>query len=348
VPDVSDLPLEQLSQKYGTVLFRITNSKLYDNPEENLVIINHRVDEIIFQLYRDTCLNLVFTHHSTSTGIRKSKVNLLQFDFAPALIVAMRWSNTENYLFVSNMDYSVVKVARAEQKGGKIRVGADGSVIQIGDNGIDVASYRMVQDGKDILLPLAKEAWDSTIIKVNVLIDGCKLKDFLFETTIVQQCIVMLVTGLEVYAKNRFIEMERNGRIPNSEALMKEFASSENMRRDVENYSSCHNVSLLQALIQVRGNGAINFQDWEKCKQAFNKGHNIKFVEIKDLNPVIIEDIRRYCQWRHKIIHSIKDMGMLNMEEVPPKEPIFANKEFFEKARDGFVNFIEKLHKQTV
>jgi hypothetical protein len=41
-------------------------------------------------------------------------------------------------------------------------------------------------------------------------------------------------------------------------------------------------------------------------------------------------------------------MDMLNMEEVPPKEPIFANKEFIEKARDEFVDFIEKLHKQTV
>jgi hypothetical protein len=43
--------------------------------------------------------------------------------------------------------------------------------------------------------------------------------------------------------------------------MLKEFASSENVRRDVENYSSSHNVSVLQALIRVRGNGVINFQD---------------------------------------------------------------------------------------
>ena len=37
-------------------------------------------------------------------------------------------------------------------------------------------------------------------------------------------------------------------------------------------------------------------------------------------------------------------MAILNMEEVPPKEPIFATKEFIERARNEFIEFIEKLH----
>ncbi|HKI06937.1 MAG TPA: HEPN domain-containing protein [Nitrososphaeraceae archaeon] len=225
----------------------------------------------------------------------------------------------------------------------------------MGDIGIEVADYRIVQDGKDILLPLAKEVWDSTIINVNVLINGCKqIRDnqtsesSLFENTLVQQCLVMLVTGLEVYTKNRFLEMEKNGRIPNTEALVKEFASSESVRRELDGYSHSHKVTTLQSLIRLRNNGLINFQDWEKCKRAFNKGYNIKFAEIKDLNPTILENIKKYCQWRHKIIHSKKYMGMLNMEEVPPKEPIFATIEFIEKARNEFKEFIEKLHAETV
>jgi hypothetical protein len=129
---------------------------------------------------------------------------------------------------------------------------------------------------------------------------------------------------------------------------MKEFAHSENLRRDVENYSSSQNVTLLQGLIGVRGNGLINFQDWEKCKRAYNKGYEIKFGELKDLKPAILEDIKKYCLWRHKIVHSKKDMGMLNMEEVPPKEPIFATKELIEKVRDEFIEFIEKLHAESI
>lgn len=190
------MPIQKLSQKAGTVTFRVTAPNLYDAPLEDIVIFKEKVSESIFLLHRDTQFNLVFSHSRTKTGIRESKVDLRQFDPATTLIVALRWSEKENHLYVSKPDNSNVKVSRAEQKGGKIRIDEDGALHQIGDNGIDVASYRIVQDGKDLLLPLAKEVWDSTIIKVNVLIDGCKLRDFLFETTLIQQCIVMLVTGV--------------------------------------------------------------------------------------------------------------------------------------------------------
>jgi hypothetical protein len=202
---------ESFSQRFGTATFRIDIPKSYDAFSENIVIIKQRVSESLFLLCIDIQFNLVFSHSSVETGIRESKVNLREFDFATPLIVALRWSKNENYLFMSKLDKCFVRASRAEQKGGKIRFGSDGSLYQIGDVGMDVAYYRAVQDGKDVLLPMAKEVWDSTIIKVNVLIDGCKLKDFLFETTLVQQCIVMLVTGLEVYTKNRFSEMEKKG-----------------------------------------------------------------------------------------------------------------------------------------
>jgi len=40
-------------------------------------------------------------------------------------------------------------------------------------------------------------------------------------------------------------------------------------------------------------------------------------------------------------------MTVLNFDKVPPEEPIFANKEFIEQARDDFIEFMEKLHRET-
>lgn len=343
--DVPFIPKETLSKEFGTIMLKMTVQNLLNNT----VLLRHSVGESIFHLYSDTQFNLVFSHYSSKTGIRESKVNLEEFNSLNTVLVAFRWSEKENYLYVSEPEKSIVKASRGESRGGRLRIDENGAIYQIGDNGLEIGSYRFVEDGKNVLLPYAKEVWNSTITKVNVLIDGCKLKDYLFEATVVQQCIVMLVTGLEVYTKNRFLEMEQIGKNnANSESLLKEFANSTDVRKDVEDYSASNNISILQSLIKIRGHGLINFQDWDKCKRAFNKGYNIKFGKLPDLKPVILENIPKYCQWRHKIIHSKINMEVLNMEEVPPKEPIFANKEFIEKARDEFIDFIEKLHKQTV
>ena len=219
---------------------------------------------------------------------------------------------------------------------------------RIGDVGLKADYYHVLQGGELILLPTAKEIWDSTINKVNVLIDGCKLKDILFESTTVQQCLVMLVTGLEVYTKNRFLEMEKEGKKPNIEALMNEFAINNSLKNEVENYSSSNKVSLLESLVQVRKYGIINFQDWDTSKKAYNKGYNIRSGEIPKLKTETLESIKKYIFWRHKIIHSKIDMSTLNSEELPYKDPIFATKGFIETARNNFIDFVEKLHLQTL
>jgi hypothetical protein len=110
-----------------------------------------------------------------------------------------------------------------------------------------------MEGGEIILLPTAKEIWNSSTDKVNVLINGCKVGGFLFETTIVQQCLVMLVTGLEVYSKNRFLEMEKEGKEPNIDALMNEFAFNSSIINEVQSFSSSNNVSLLESMVMVRG-----------------------------------------------------------------------------------------------
>ena len=187
-----------------------------------------------------------------------------------------------------------------------------------------------------------------SVTKVNILIDGCKLKDFFFESTLVQQCLVMLVTGFEVYARTRFVEMEKEGRKPNIEGIIEEFAKKESVKEEIEDYAKSMGKSLLESMLEVRkGKGVINFQNWKDCKAAYNKAYGIKFGEIPNLTGGILENIPKYIDLRHKIIHSKYDMTVLNFDRVPPEEPIFANMVFIEQARDDFIEFMEKLHRET-
>lgn len=341
-----EIPLDSIDETSGSFAFTSHGESLFDETK-NIKFFDFQKNNSAFNLTRNKDLDLAFLHWNTKTGIREAKINLKGFDIASQLLIAISWSEKENMLHVGEVGTKNAKSVAAIQKRGTVRKGENGALYQVGDAGIIIPTFQIREGGKDVLLPTAKEVWDFTLTKVNVLINGCKLGDFLFQSILVQQCLVMLVTGFEVYTKTRFIEMEKEGKKPNLEALLNEFAKKET-RKEVEDYAKYPGKSIFLALLELRGRGLINFQDWDRCKAAYNKAYQIKFGEIPDLKPDIIPRIQKYAGWRHKIIHSRKDMTVLNADNIPQEESIFATKEFIESARNDFIEFIEKLHKQTL
>jgi len=190
------------------------------------------------------------------------------------------------------------------------RVGKDGALYQIGDEGVIVGSYSVRVDGQEVLSPLAKEIWDFTIVKTRHLLGhlskDCGREDFMFETILVQQILVMLVTGFEIYSKERFVELG---------------GDSEPLSRN-------------------------HFQSYDRTKETY-KGIGIKFGEIPGLKSDVLERLQKYILWRHKIIHSSQEMVILNAEQVPAKDPIFAKRELAEIAVSDFSYFINALHIET-
>lgn len=343
-----NIPFDKIDENEGTLEFRIAKGNLMDTSLENVLFFDIQVLESRFALHRDKNFDLVFTHWNTKTGIQVAKVNIREFNADKGLFIALTWSEKENYLYVGEEGGLNLKSSKAEQRGGEIRIGKNGALYQIGDEDIEVGWYRVREAGRDVLEPSAKEIWDFTVTKVNILIEGCKLKDFLFESTLVQQCLIMLVTGFEVYTRTRFVEMEKEGKKPNIEALMREFARKKFVKDEIEKYAKSMGKSLLESMLEVRKRkGLINFQNWEDCKTAYKKAYGIKVGEIPNLKAGILKSIQKYIALRHKIIHSKYDMTVLNFDKVPPEEPIFANKEFIEQARDDFIEFMEKLHRET-
>lgn len=343
-----NIPFDKIDEKEGTLEFRVTKGNLMDISLESVLFFDVQVGESRFALHRDENFDLISTHWNTRTGIRMAKVNIREFNDDMGLFIALTWSEKENYLYVGEKGGLNLKSNKAEQKGGEIRMGTNGALYQIGDEGIEVGWYRVRETGHDVLEPTAKEIWDFAVTKVNILIGGCNLKDFLFESTLVQQCLIMLVTGFEVYTRTRFVEMEKEGKRPNIEGLMKEFAKTKFAKDEIEDYAKSMGKSLLESMLEVRkGKELINFQNWEDCKTAYNKAYGIKFGEIPNSKGGISKSIQKYIALRHKIVQSKYDMTVLNFDRVPPEEPVFANKEFIEQTRDNFIEFMERLHQET-
>ncbi|MCU4139284.1 MAG: hypothetical protein MW690_001216 [Methanophagales archaeon] len=229
----------------------------------------------------------------------------------------------------------------------KFRVGKDGRIYQIGGKDIRVGYYR-VKVGKEVVLePTAKEIFDFQMEKIRILIENCKKGDFLFESTLVQQIIVMLTTAFEVYTRTRFIELEKEGKIVNMEALYNHFVPKkyrEQFKEDVRESANKQGKTELEVFIERR---RVNFQNWKDFKDAYNKGYGLKIGEVSVSNDILL-DVQRFIDWRHKIIHSKDDRTMINFEEVPPAEPIFTNKDLAEKGLNIFRKFINEFHKSTL
>jgi len=194
---------------------------------------------------------------------------------------------------------------------------------------------------------MAKEIFDFQMEKIRILIENCKKGDFLFESTLVQQIIVMLTTAFEVYTRTRFVELEKEGRVVNMEALYNRFVPKkyrEQFKEEIRESASKQGKTELEVFIESR---RINFQNWEDFKEAYNKGYGLKIGEVGIPNDILL-DVQRFIDWRHKIIHSKDDHTMINFEEVPPAEPIFTNKDLVEKGLSIFQKLINEFHKSTL
>ena len=158
----------------------------------------------------------------------------------------------------------------------------------------------------------------------------------------------MLVTGFEAYSKKRFLELEQEGIAPKNDAIIKDFYPKKEREAGIqqllEEEASEAGVSLLQHIVS---RNTINFQNYDNCKRAFNKGYGIKFGELGATNETL-GSIQSYIRYRHKIVHTSPVIGFLNQEHVPPQEPVFSNKQTASHAAGCFSVFIDLLHNKTL
>lgn len=338
----------QFNERAGMVEFTVSKSNLFDEGIPIVRILEIAKAQTIFIVERDSNFNLRFIKSNPNYETEIAEVNIRDFHNALKLFIAFAWSEKENAIFAGEYGKNRLKSAKSSKYPNmKFRIGKDGAIYQIGSKNVEVGFYRVKVGEEVIIESTAKELFDFQAEKIRMLIENCKKGDFFFESTLVQQIIVMLTTGYEVYARTRFLELEREGKIVNMEALYNQFVSEkyrEQFKEEIRENANKQKKSELEVFIEK---GYVNFQNWKSFKGAYNRGYNLKIGEISIPNEVLPE-VQKFLKWRHKIIHSKGDHTIINSEEVPPAKPLFTNKDLAGKGVNVFQEFINKFHESTL
>lgn len=355
IPGVPPEAVEQIrdamKRPEGTISFVYSFDGLFDTALGHGIIFEILTGEIIFRLERDPDLNLHFFHSSPGTDTRVASVDIKSLRGSTKVLIFLVWSPDETRLHVGDLGEGSKQLLMGLGKPSsrRFRVGADGAVYQVGDEGVEVMGISVFAKGRLILQPTAIEAWNSTVEAIKILLTGTSPKGYIFEVISTNMIIIMLVTGFETYCKRRFLELEEEGISSDFSSLAKKyFSSGERERGEIEaivQEALAEGISPTRKLVNQ---GEIDFQNYERAKVAFNKGYGIRFGKNLGVSNMVLQELQRVISFRHKIVHVSPMLGMLNQEQVPPQEPIFANRQYAEKAMSTFDGFVQGLHGATL
>jgi len=230
----------------------------------------------------------------------------------------------------------------------QLRIGKDGSIYEIGGPGIELMSSSVYIGGKAVLRPTAIDTWKEVIKATEILGTGKSDQGYIFEVAVTNLTLAVLVTGFEAFTKKRFLEIEQEGITPVVDAVLNSFLSQRDKDAGIAEMLKSESQDARKTVLQlIVERDRINFQNYQKCKLAYNKAYGIRFGDL-GLQSSTLENIKRFILYRHRIIHVSALLGMLNQPEVPTEEPVFSNKELALEAIREFSSFIEKLHEATL
>lgn len=342
-----EIPIDKINENEGTITFKLSKGNLFDDNTSLLKIQCFNKNDTIFCLERDSSFNLNFIQSNPNYPTKIASVDISSFKDKNSFRVTYSWSKEKNNLYFGTCQEDLISAESEANDNISLRVDKFGKIIRIGDTGVKVKSVMIQSQGQIILEPKAKEIFDFGIERIDLLIKNGKISDFLFETTISQQVIVMLTSLFEVYMKTRFLELEHENYSVNLEELYFKFVPKSYRDKFVKDVQSRTEDGKSELSVFINDKIQINFQSWEYSKKAYKSGYGIKLSDYAT-NPQDIEQIQKFLKWRHMIIHSKQDCSLLNIMEVPPKEPIFSNIDLAKKGRDLFVDFIKNFHDSTL
>lgn len=333
----------------GSVTFEYTSTEAFKKNSQAGVLVEIPADGHFFRVDRTSERVLRFFHSSPGTGTRVASIPLGSLpDFEKAFL-AFSWSPEEVAFYCGPRGIeSELLTAKGIPSSVSFRIGRDGQVFQIGDDGVQVMGVRVHQAGQPILTPTAIEAWQNTIKAIEILITGKSEEGFIFEVVQTSAIISMLVTGLESYAKTRLLELETEGISADWKALFLTFASKAERESDrlseLEAKATTANQTVLTEVVNAL---KINFQNYDDLKRAYRAAYGIKLGEV-GVDSQTLSKLQDFIRYRHRIVHVSPLLTIFNQEKVPPAEPVFANRKLSEDAETCFKTVILALHRATL
>lgn len=333
----------------GSVTFEYTSAEAFRANSVAGVLIEIPAGGHLFRVDRTQGRILRFFHASPGTGTRVASIPLGALPDFDRAFLAFTWSPeaTAFYCGPRGVESGLLS-AKGEPSATGFQVGRDGSVFEIGAPGVQVMGVRFRRDGDLFLAPTAREVWTSTVQAIDVLWTAKSDQGFIFEVVLTSATLSMLVTGLENYASTRLLEVEREGVRPDAKAVFDSFASkaereSERLK-ELEAIAGSDGSSVLTTIVAT---GRIHFQSYDNLKRTYRAAYGIKFGEM-GISSQAIEEVQEFIRYRHRVVHVSPLLGMLNEQEVPPKEPVFANRHLAERARKRFDEFVNAVHNTTL
>jgi hypothetical protein len=226
-------------------------------------------------------------------------------------------------------------------------VAHDGTIIQIGNEGVDVASPRIAVGGQDLMVPTAREIWNETIRAAEALLAGRSEEGYTFDVAVSNAILTGLITGFETYCKYRIIELQAEGVSFNVEGLAMVALKSSERSAFVTEFNSAapgRKSELLRSLIVE--NRTINFQNFKDAIQAFTRTFGIKVGDI-GLSEDELGQISTRFRFRHRVVHVSPLLTVLS-RDGDPDHPILAGRPFATDAISLLNDFVSKLHAKSL
>ncbi|MEW6048925.1 MAG: hypothetical protein AB1609_21060 [Bacillota bacterium] len=338
----------QLRRPEGTVEFRSSADLLLGQVCSQQVLLQVVAAAQVFRIEKEPPKLLRLYHFSPGTGSRVATVDLAGVAACEEVYWGFSWSPDETNLFVGPIPpvRGGLLLSKGERTSKAYRAAKDGFVVQLGDDGVEVMEPRLFIDGQLVVGPTAREVWENTVEAVRVLLDA-PLGDYRFEVVMSNLVIIMLVTGYEVYCRTRFVELEQEGVQPDLRRLVEKVFSRQEREAGeperLDRQAREEHITFLEKIARVK----INFQNYEECKKAYRAAYGVAFGAI-GIPAAEVYSLKRFIEYRHRIVHVSPMIAMLNERHVPPEQPEFSNRQLARRALECFGAFVEALHKASL
>jgi hypothetical protein len=342
---------EQLDQDdEGTFIFKILESNLTSRDSDGSLIqeIESGSGNKGIRLLKKDKNRIVYEFFEIDIGMKRCSIGLDNFTDYSDFFVCLTWSPERISLHIAPTadDYEGDLASTSSSEIiSQVRRDEKDNLVFIGDSGIEVGYYHIRQSDQDILRPKAKEIFEFAEKKSRTLLEVARDNDeFLIESTVAQQIIVMLVTGLETYLEERFIELCSEKNISDEEiaSAMASFNYGEVSKDDFLDQAEDRGISIEE----LARDHFLNFQDIDEADKVYSQtlGYDLQAHLNNTGNRGVIE---RNIDARHSIIHEATDMTIINIERVPPQDPIFANSDHGLKVIETFSDTVAELQEST-
>lgn len=338
----------QMCRPEGTVGFEYYSAALTSRAAPGGRLFEVVSGQHFFMLERTDDVRLCLYHSSPGTGTRVAVIDLKELGAIVKAYVAFTWSPDKLTLYFGRRNPNG-ELLHADGQASPIqfRIGLDGLVYRVGDEGVEVMDVKLIVGGKVVVQRTALEAWENMRRAVEVLKTGQSDQAYIHEVVVTNMAVSMMVTGYEAYCKTRFLELEMEGIVPDEEdvralAIHVCRLSGEGLQR-IAGLAKKKGISIIAYLI---GERKINFQSFLVCKDAYKRLYRVDFPQI--ISTETAAKLQMLIKHRHNVVHVSALAGEVEASLTSRADPVHANAALLEDALNAFSEFVMGLHEASL